>query len=173
VTYLRHAARHVHHTVANYVAHHLGELGWTTPGNVPFDSPVVKVWKTAAVTPAGLNQNVAAGVVAITLGNEFAAEMQELGGALASQEYPIFIDVFQDTDATALTLASDIKDILMGRLPGTRRSLAVINQQNGNPQADWWVELDDIERTRPDHTFSLAWQTVKVTATAYFTEVLY
>lgn len=173
MTYLRHASRHVHHTVANYVKFHLDQLGWTQAGIVPFDSPVVKIWKSAAVTPAGLNQQVTAGVCSITVGNELAVEMHELGGALASQDYPIFIDVFQDTDATALALASDIKDILLGRLPGTRRSLSLVNQMTGNPEADWWIELEDIERTRPDHTFTLAWHSVKVTAVAYFTEVTY
>lgn len=173
MTYLRHASRHVHHTVANYVKSHLDTLGWTQAGNVPFDSPVVKVWKSSAINGTGLASQVTAGVVSIVPGNEPMPAGEELGGPLTSQIYPIFIDVFQDNEATALALANDIKDIVLGRLPGTRRSLPVINQMTGEPQPNWWMELDDVERVKPDHTFALHWQTVKVSANAYFNEVLY
>lgn len=173
MTYLRHASRHVHHTVANYIKAQLDVLKWTVPGEVPFDSPVVQIWKTPAVTQSGLNRQVTAGVVSITLGNEQSPDMEEMGGPLASQEYPIFVDVFQDQHATALVLASDVKDILLGRLPTARRSMTVINQATGEPVPDWWIELDDVERVAPDNSFSLHWMTVKVTATAYFAEVRY
>ena len=173
MTYLRHASRHIHHTVANYIVEHLTALGWTQEGNVPFDSPVVKVWKSPAIIGNSLDRNVVPGVVAINLGNEITPDLEELGGPLTSQVYPVFIDIFQDHEATALALANDVKDILLGRLPGTRRSLRLINQVTGQEVPDWWIELDDIERVKPDSNFALRWQVVKVSANAYFNEVQY
>lgn len=173
MTFLRHASRHVLHTVANHVDTQLGVLGWTTPGSVPFDSPVVKVRRTAAIAGGTLGKTTQAGTVAVTLGNEFSPDPQELGGALSSQDYPIFVDVFQDTEATTLALATDVKDILLGRLPGAARYLPVIDQSTGLAVPDWTIELDDIERVEPDYNFALFWQVVKVTAVAYFPEVIY
>lgn len=173
MTFLRHAARHVHHTVANHVETQLGVLNWTTVGQVPFDSPVVQVRRTAAIVGGTLGKTTKAGTVAITIGTEFAPGSEEMGGALSSQEYPIFIDVFQDTEATTLALALDIKDILLGRFPGTARYLPVIDQTTGTPVDGWKIELDDVERVEPDYNFALFWQIVKVTAVAYYPEVVY
>jgi hypothetical protein len=173
MAYLRHASRHVHHTVANYIADNLATLGWTVEGSVPFDSPVVKIWKSSAIIAGGLDRNVVPGTVAINLGNEPMSDPEELGGPLSSQEYPIFADVFQDKESTCLALANDIKDIVMGRLPGTRRGMPVINQMTALAEPGWWIELEDIERVKPESNFALHWQVVKVTATTYFNEVRY
>lgn len=173
MTYLRHASRHVHHTVANHIEQHLGILGWTVPGSVPFDSPVVTVRRTSAVVGGTLGKLTTAGTVAVTIGNEPLPSLEEMGGPLGSQEYPIFIDCFQDTEATALALATDVKDILMGRLPGTVRYLPVVDQATGTSVPDWLIELDDIERVEPEYNFALFWQVVKVTAVTYFPEVIY
>lgn len=171
--FLRHAARHVHHTVANYIETQLGTLGWTTAATVPFDSPLVQVRRTAAIIGGTLGKQTKAGTVAITLGTEFAPDPEELGGPLSSQEYPIFVDVFQDTEATTLALATDVKDILLGRFPGTARSLPVVNQTTATPVAGWRLEFEDVERVEPDYNFALFWQVVKVTAVAYFPEEVY
>ena len=173
MAFLRHAGRHVHHTVANHIETQLGVLNWTTVGNVPFDSPPVQVRRTSAIVGGTLGKTTKAGTVAVTLGNEFASDPEELGGPLSSQEYPIFIDVFQDTEATTLALALDVKDILMGRFPNTSRFLPVIDQTTGTPVDGWKIEFDDVERVEPDYNFALFWQVVKVTAVAYFPEVIY
>lgn len=172
MAFLRHAPRHVHHTVANHIAEQLAVLGWTTPGSVPFDSPAVKVRRTAAIAGGTLGKTTTAGTVAITIGNEPIPDLEEMGGPLGSQEYPIFIDCFQDTEATVLALATDIKDILMGRIGG-KRYLPVIDQSTGTPVAGWGIELEDIERVEPDYNFALFWQVVKVTAVTYFPEEVY
>lgn len=177
MTWLRHAARHIHHGVHDYVAAHLDELGWTSPDPTvrPFGelSSQVVLWDVPALTEDGLVKGVANGVVACSIGDELPADMEELGGALASQEYPMYWDVFQDSDAVTLALASDIRDILMGRLPGTRRSLPLTNAATGAAVSGWHIELEEVERARPDRRVALHWHVVRATATAYFPEVQY
>lgn len=171
--YLRHATRHVHHTVANEVQAQLTELGWMTDGEVPFGATKVTMIRTPAFVGSTLHKSITAGVLAVTVGDEFMPTMEELGGPLSVQEYPLFFDVFQDSDAAAVALASDIRDILLGRLPGTRRFLDVINQVTGQVVPGWKLEFDDIDRTSPNLTAPLNWQVVKATAVAYFPEVAY
>lgn len=171
--FLRHAARHVHHTVANELQAQLTDLGWFTDGQVPFGAAKVTMMRTPAFVGSTLNKDITAGVLAVTVGDEFMPTMEELGGPLSIQEYPIFCDVFQDSNASAIALASDIRDILLGRLPGTRRFLDVINQANGQVVPGWKIEMDDIERTSPNITAPLNWQVVKATAVVYFPEVAF
>lgn len=174
MTYLRHASRHVHHTVANYLQAQLDDLHWTDPHATPFGAATVTMIRTPAVLADGhLEKKVTAGTVAITLGDEYRPMEEELGGPLFSQEYPLFIDVFQTTHSSALALAGDIRDILLGRLPGTKRWLEVINQINAQVVPGWRLELEDIERVAPETTLPLRWQVVKCTAVAYFPEVAY
>lgn len=173
MTYLRHAGRHVLHSVANYIETQLGTLQWTVEGFVPFGAAQVKIIRTPAFVGGALDKAIKPGVVAMSLGDEFMPDMEELGGALASQEYPIFIDVFQDTSASALTLATDIRDILLGRLPDTQRWLDVTDQATQSVVPGWKLEFDDIERVQPETASPINWQVVKVTAVAYFPEVTY
>lgn len=173
MAFLRHAARHVHHTVANYVTANLTALDWLTPDETPFGAPLVEVRTSKAITGGTLGKTTKAGVVAVTLGNETTPDPEELGGPLTSQEYPLFIDIFQDTEATTLALATDIKDICLGRFPGATRYLPVIDQATSLAVPGWRIELDDVERVEPDSNFALFWQVVKVTAIAYFPEEVY
>jgi len=173
MTYLRHASRHVHYTVANYVQAQLTALDWLDPDSTPFGAKPVRIIKTPAVLGDALVGDITAGTVAITLGDEYGPDSEELGGPLYSQEYPIFIDVFQDTHSTALALASDIRDILLARLPGTQRWLDVVNQVNAQVVPGWKLELEDVERVSPETVLPLRWQVVKVTAVAYFPEVTF
>lgn len=171
--FLRHAARHVHHTVANEVRDQLTDLGWMTEGSVPFGAALVKMIRTPAIVGNALDKTIGPGTLAVTVGDEFAPDPEELGGPLTSQEYPLFFDVFQDSDAAALAEASDIRDILLGRLPGTRRFLDVINQVNGQVVPGWRLELEDVARVSPEIPAPVHWQVVKATAVAYFPEVAY
>lgn len=173
MTWLRHAGRHVHHSVANYMEQQLTALDWMTAGSVPFGAALVSVRRTPAITGDKLAEGITAGTVAITLGSELPSIEQELGGPLSVQEYPLFIDIFEDSDGAAVSLASDIRDIFMGRLDGTQRWLSVTNQATGVVVPGWKVEFEDVERVTPELTLPLHWQVVKVTAAAYFPEVTY
>jgi hypothetical protein len=175
MSWLRHAGRHVHHTAANYLREQLGDLGWTAAdaSDRPFGGTQVVMWTAPAISDDGLNDKVAPGVVAITLGDELAPALQELGGPLSEQNYPLFIDCFHDTEETTLALATDVRDIFMGRLPGTSTFLDVVNQSDQQAVPGWRMEFEDIERLRPDAKVRLHWQVVKVTAATFFPEERY
>lgn len=171
--FLRHASRHVHASVANYVKAGLTELGWDDPATTPFGAPAVRVQTTAALTGGRVGTSVSPGLVSITLGNERAPSMEELGGPLASQDYPIFIDVFMGTEGECTALATDIRDHLLGRFEFSKRSIPVRDQATSTDVPGWSIEFDDLERVSPDNTYSLYWQVVHVTATTFFNEERY
>lgn len=175
MTFPRHVSRSILAGVTAHIIEQLDSLGWRDPDDVPFNAMPVTVTQTSAFSsPGALAKDVTAGRVSITLGNEFHPVDEEMGGPLTSQDYPIFIDVFQDSDAAALCLATDIRDILLGRIGG-KRSLTVTDYATSTPAVldGWIIELDDVERVRPDHSLPLFWQVVKVTANAYFPEAVY
>lgn len=174
MTWFRHASRHVHHTVANYMVEHLTALNWLNPADVPFGASVVRVVRTPAIAGEGkLEAGIGPGHVSIVLGSETPSIEEELGGPLSSQEIPLFIDIFQDSDGAAVSLACDIRDIFMGRLVDTKRSLPLINQVNQQEVAGYRMEFEDIERVTPEIRLPIPWQIVKVTAVLYFPEVRY
>jgi len=176
MTFLRHSSRHVHHTVADHVEAGLAALSWTNAATTPFGSPVVTFDRTRSaadflvpgVTPSGLK----AGLVCITLGNEFQPDPEEMGSGLHVVELPIFVDVFMDVDAHAQTLAEDARDIFLGRQAfWPKRFIPVVNQATSTAVPGWSIEFDDVERDRPEHSFALAWQVVKATAMVRYQEV--
>ena len=63
-------------------------------------------------------ETVTAGLVSITLGDELLVDMEELGGPLAAQGYPFFVDCFEDNEAVTTALATDVRDIFLGRFTG-------------------------------------------------------
>lgn len=172
-TFLRHAARHVHYTVADYIEAQLADLDWTTEGSTPFGATALTFQRFPAVTGDPTKAQIAPGTVAITLGNELAPDPQELGGPLTLQEYPIFVDVFMEKDAEAVAVATDVRDILLGRLPGTHRFLDLVDQLTDLPVPGWKIELDDVQRVRPDSVLPVHWHSVHVAANAYFNETVY
>lgn len=172
MTWPQYAARNVQNTVKNAIEDKLEDLGWLGD-SVPFGATAVKLITAPIIRGDQLAPDVIAGTVAVTLGNELAPSLEELGGPLFSQDYPIFIDVLQDEHATALNLATDIRDILLGRLPGTRKWIDLIDQATNTAVPGWKLELDDVERVSPSTTLPLHWQVVKVTAIAHFQEEAY
>lgn len=175
MAFLRHASRHVHQSLLNMLTEQLATLGWMGPDAVPFGADPVTIIATRPFIGSRLSDQVGATgtTVVFSLGSEAVPGSEELGGALASQDYPFFIDVFSDTEAVGMALSTDIKDILLGRLPGTTRFLTLVDQTTGDAVTSWQVELNDVERVAPEHEFPLQWFAVHVTATAYFPEEVY
>ena len=130
MSWLRHAPRHVHRTVFDHVEAQLASLNWTNAAATPFGAPAVTLVDTPIVDGDQIRQQAEAGKVFVTLGDEPAPSEEELGGPLHSQEYVIFFDVFMVAHGHAVSLASDIRDILLGRIGG-KRHLAVIDQVTG------------------------------------------
>lgn len=173
MTFLRHAGRHIHKTVLDYLDVQLTALDWRSATNSPFGATPITMISRPVVMGDRLDEAIKPGVVAVSLGDELASTMEEVGGPLAVQEYPFFIDIFQDNEATAVALATDVRDIFMGRLPGTKRFLPVKNGATGATVPGWQIEFEDVERVRPETAMPYHWQVVKVTATTYFPEVVY
>lgn len=174
MTFLRHAGRHIHKTVADYLSTQLGVLGWLDAATTPFGATPVTLITRPVVMGNNLDrETVTAGLVSITLGDEQLVDMEELGGPLAAQGYPFFVDIFGDNEAVATALATDVRDIFMGRFPGTVRWLNVLDGATGDEVPGWTMEIEDVERVRPETTQPVFWQTVKLTATTYFQEVVY
>lgn len=174
MVFLRHASRHVHASVANYVKAGLTELNWDDPANTPLGAPAVRVQTTSPVTGDKLASSVSAGLVAVSLGNEFNPDPQELGGGLHMQEYPFFVDVFMDTEGECTALACDIRDMFLGRFEDfSARWIPVTDQVLSTPVPGWKIEFDDVERVSPDHSYSFHWQVVRVTAQVYYPEVVW
>lgn len=176
MTWLRHAGRHVKATAMANVRSHLEVLGWTSEANLPFGtahSDVVTFDDTPVILGDEVNDAIRSGMIVVSLGDEYESDMLEMGGPLASQEYPIFFDIFQKSPSAALALAEDVRDILKGRLPDTATWTPLINQVSEAEVAGWRVEYDDVERVEPRQRPPHHWQVVKVTCTAYFPEVRY
>lgn len=174
MTYLRHASRHIQASLLKTISNGLDPLGWLDASTLPFgtqNAAVVRFTDTPAIATDKLADGVSPGLISVTLGPEFPANMEEIGGPLSRQDYPFFIDLFQPTYAATTALANDIRDILMGRLPGTRRYMVVTDQITNTPVAGWTCELTDVEITRPEIRLPLHWQVVKVTCEVYFPEV--
>lgn len=175
MVFLRHAARHVHYTVANAIEGAMTTMHWSDPAATPLGATPLRYVREPPLSGGrtlGV-EKVSAGLVTITMGDEPPPVEEELGGPLSSQEYPIFVDIFMGTDGEATAVASDVRDILLGRFPGTKRIIPVVDQVTQTPVDGWKIELDDVERARPQHNFQIHWQVVKVTATTYFQEGQY
>jgi hypothetical protein len=174
IPHLRHATRHVHATVLNIVREQLTTLGWTQESTLPFGpkyANVVRFIDSPAIAGDRLADGIEPGIVACTVGPEQPPDSEEIGGPLTRQDYPIFFDVFQGSYSATTALANDIRDILLGRFPGTRRHIGVIDQTDNTRVPGWTCELTDVTLVRPEIRLPLHWQVVKVTAEVYFPEV--
>ena len=170
MTYLRHAPRHIHHTVADAIEGALDALHWTSTDEAqrPFGATKVVVKRTGGV--GRKDAMLEAGQVYVTIGSEWQPQTLELGGPLTEQSFPIFVDILMDEDALAICLAADVRDALLGRLASVPRVLPVIDQSTATPVPGWRIHLENVERLVPDQMFALHWQVVKVTARVEFQE---
>lgn len=170
-SWLRFSNRHIHATVVDYLTTQLDALDWLEAAPPLGANPVTL--QTYLPKESEL-KDIQAGTVAVTLGDEDDAVDEELGGPLHSQDLPIFIDIFQERDGHALSLASDIRDIFRGRLSGTRRSMPVLDWTDdpATPVSGWRMEFQDVIRERVDRA-PLQWQSVKITCHVEFPEEIY
>lgn len=171
MAWLRHAPRHIHATIVDYLTAQLTALAWTTV-TPPFGATQIRI--QTFLPPEAELTKVTSGLVAITIGDEFDALDEELGGPLHSQEIPFFVDVFQDKSAHALALATDVRDALRGRFVDAKRVLTVQDHALTPPTdvAGWTFEFVDVEREQI-YRLPLYWQTVRCTAALDFPEVVW
>lgn len=163
MAYLRHAARHVHQTVYDRVEGVLINLGW-----IGLDPP----FGARSVTYQNIRPNeeelksLTANTVSVSFGNEPDDVEDEMGGGLLTVEFPFFVDVYAEKEAIALAIASDVKDNLAGRVPGTSRFLTVVDQRTTTPVLGYQLEFTDLVREPVERELvRLFWQVVRCTAT--------
>lgn len=168
MTWLQYAPRHIHATIVDYLTDQLDALNWTS-STPPFGATQVRI--QTYMPPESELTKVTSGLLAITLGDEFDANEEELGGPLHTQELPFFVDIFQEKSAHALALATDVRDALRGRLTNAKRILTVQDHSQDPPQdvAGWKFEFTDVEREQI-YRLPIYWQTVRCTAVVEFPE---
>lgn len=174
MTFLRHAPRHVHQTVVDYLTTQLTALDWFKDnGDAPFGSTPVRLSTSRPFVGSKINPEIGDGTLTVTLGHEFDADPQEMGGPMSEQEMPFFCDIFMADESIALALAADVRDTFYGRHANGVRSLPVIDQVTGMAAPGWRLSFEEIQRITPEHAFPLAWQSVQVTAVVTFQEVIW
>lgn len=163
MTYLRFAVRHVQRTLEDLVEAHLTRLGWLGP-EVPFGEPPV-VFQRGRMDEAELRA-VTGNLVAVSFGNEPDDVPLEMGGGLQLTEHYLFVDCIGREESVALALASDLKDCLAGRAPGTSRYVPVSSYLTSpaTPVVGHRLELIDVIREKPDTVeYRRNWHVVKAT----------
>lgn len=166
MAYLRFATRHLQASVANHIATALAQLGWTgTAGPVPLGTTA------AVVTTRRLRaeEAVVGNLVAISFGDEPDEDPLELGGGLVAIEHHLFVDCVGIEEPHALSLASDVKDLLTGRAPGTSRFITLRDYTSdavGTPVLGHTLEAEDVMRDKPNGPdWRAKWHVVKATIT--------
>lgn len=163
MAYVPYVVRHVHRTVEDLLLDALTGLGWLGP-EVPFGASVVR-FQRGRMDESELRA-VTGNLVAVSFGDEPDDEPQELGGGLTLVTYVVFVDVVGENEAIALAIASDLKDRLAGRMPGTSRFSPVFSYRVNprTPVDGHKLEFTDVVRTKPDNVdYRRNWQAVKST----------
>ncbi len=165
MAYLPYLTRHVQRTVEDVVRGALDALGWLGPvdavpfGATPFTFQRGRMIESELRTATG-------NLVSVSFGFEPDDAPLEMGGGLLLVEYVTFIDVLGESDSIALSLASDVKDRLSGRVPGGGiRVVALTNYatEPPSPQADYRLEFTAVTRQEGDPSVVRNWHIVKAT----------
>jgi hypothetical protein len=163
VSYLRHASRHAQETICDYLETVLTTLGWT--GSDPPFGASPFVFRRTPITEAELD-SIKPNLIAVTFLREDSEDEEELGGGLLSVDLPFAVDCIGTQEAIALTVASDLKDYLGGRVPGSSRFLTVVNQITATPVTDYRMEFLNVGRLPLERNLggTTAWHVVNGTA---------
>lgn len=166
---LRFRIRHVHKTVADYIEAEMVTLGWV---NAPVNFDTVPM-TFLEFQPDEAGKAIAANTVAITLGDEGAAEDEEMGDGLRAVAYPLFVDIYGANQSIAASIASDIKTLLEDHYMPV---LDFTTNPAGVPTTEQ-IELDKDEVTveRPNAAvgatdFRRFWRIVKSTVVVHYIE---
>lgn len=142
---LRFAPRHVTQTVYDFTVAAMNDLGWTGP-TPPFGAAPV-TFQSAPVADSQDGSRLQPNMVAIYPGVEPPPEGLELGGPLSSQLYPFFAEVYGENTGMSTSIASDIRDIWLGRRGNS--VLQVMDYSQTPPEAvvGWYIDLGvNVER---------------------------
>lgn len=173
---LRFRYRHVHATLFDYVRSSLIDLGWGNAA-LPADDPanLAVNFGTPAATyidnqPDEAGVAVAPNTIAVTLGDEPAAEDLELGGGLLEVAFPVYVDIYGQNQSIAVSIASDVKAMLEDHF-------LTVCDYTARPPAptDEVIEIDkeDVDVSRPQaaigsQDFKRYWRVVRARARVHY-----
>lgn len=166
---LRFRIRHVHKTIADHIEAQMALLGWVTPP-VNFDTTPMTFLE---FQPDEAGKTIAPNTVAITLGDEGAAEDMEMGDGLREVAYPLFIDIYGANQSIAASIASDIKTLVEDTYLKVRDFTT--NPAGVETQEQIELDKDDVTVERPAAATGATdsrryWRVVKTTARVHYIE---
>lgn len=164
---IRFRSRHVRQTIADYIEAGLTDLGWV---NAPTNFGAIPL-TFQEVDPEEPQQGIQVlpNTVSTSLGDEPDDEEYELGGGLESVEFPVFVDVYAENNSMAVSIASDIKQLL-------KHTVIPVTDYTGTPtpHPTEYMEFESvIGPERPPASigateFKRHWRVVKAIAVVYF-----
>lgn len=167
MAYIRNQDRMVYQSVVDLLQWQLNALGWNSP-QPPFGATVPITF--IEETPDPKLGPMAPNTVAFSEGSSPDDAEGELGaayGGLWIVRYTFFVDVYGESVGVAKALASDLRGVLTGRLPGTSRYtyLTDYTQNPPAPAPGHLLHFEDVEVDRPMGGLGkLRWEVVKATA---------
>jgi hypothetical protein len=158
--------RHVHKTLVDYLRNGLVDRGWVTPPINFGTTPVT--FMEAQPEEGGIR--VPPNTVAITIGDEAEDLDEEMGAGLQSCAYALFVDIYGADNSSAVSIASDIKDLLKNMYLPLRDYTTV----SGGAPTEHMIELEDVTVERATTSTGAIdkrfWRIVKAMAVLYFVE---
>lgn len=166
---LRFRIRHVHKTIADYIEAEMATLGWVT-NPINFNTTPMTFLE---FQPDEAGKEIKPNTIAITLGDEGAAEDEEMGDGLRELVYPVFIDCYGANQSIAASIASDIKTLLEDRYLYVRDFTTDPAGVETSEQIE--LDKDDVTVERPGAAigatdFRRYWRVVKTSARVHYIE---
>ncbi len=167
--YLQHSSRHLARTVTEHIRGRLATLGWLAApaplGATPFTVETRRLRESEV-------QAITSNTLGIFFGEESDDEPFELGGGNMRMETTFYCDIIAEKQGIGLAVASDIKDLLTGRVPGLARMITLRDYTTdpaGVPQDDYLIEFVQVSRARPENSETkLNWQILTCTLELVF-----
>lgn len=197
MAYIRGQERLVYQTLGWYLLEQLDALHWFDV-QAPFNATgPLTLLDYVPAKHAELQPNT----LALTQGPELTDEDGEIGnasGGLFITPMVFFVDIYGESQGIAKALSSDVKAILKGRLPGTKRFMPLIDyttlvQLSGYPGATvypsgatlpgggstgyiaapgHWLEIEGVEAETPsDQAYKRTWKVIKLTVNHQYNAV--
>jgi hypothetical protein len=161
---MRFLQRHLHATLAAFFTEQLTDLGWVTePTN--FGEPPLNMVTTDRTTRL---EAIEPNALALTIDQQGRDALAQLGGGAYETEVLVLADVYGTSPSVAVSIASDIKDLVRDRY------LPIADMTASTPvQTGVVAELEDAVMTRPDGDvnaveFKGAWRIVRFYARVHF-----
>lgn len=136
---LRFAPRHVSQTVFDFTVGKMNTLGWSGP-DVPFGAAQVQFF-SAPVRDNLDTSRLQPNSIAIYSGVEQRAADIELGGGLQQEPFVMFAEVYGENTGIAVSIASDIRDIWMGKHGNSVLTIKDYGQQPPVDVSGWYLDL--------------------------------